>query len=196
LVFPGAEQALKQVMIRLNTRKACLALPTLGWDHYFSMAQSLSLKIDQYALGPNDKFDWVIINPVWRIVPDLLQYPNTVARRGSGQDGLDMIRELLRSIPSILSKNGVAVMRFEMPMGVPSADEIKTNPQAFVGTDCHVTFEDVGFVSVQVQSRISAATCAHLNPQFTLSELQEAFALKYQMIGATGIRQLKVELSL
>jgi SAM-dependent methyltransferase len=142
------------------------------------------------SLPPASQFDLVVVNPVWRIVPEDVIYPNATARRGQGIDGFDMIRRIFSVVPSILQPNGQAVLRFDVPLGVPDAEAVYTNPDSFTGPGFEADFEVLGTLSVEEQAFISANTCHNLNRMLSFAQLEGKFCAKYAALGVSKLLQV------
>ena len=136
----------------------------------------------------NAKFDFINANPPWRIVPPSVNYPNPVARAGKGHDGLDYVRQIFAVISKFLAPQGEAIVRFDLPQGIPEAEDLLSHPERILGAGFAIRPMILGFVSYEDQARVSAGVCGHLNPN--VAELSEIFLRYYQRLNVKGLVNL------
>jgi SAM-dependent methyltransferase len=139
------------------------------------------------CLRPGRRFDLIVVNPPWRIVPPGIAYPNPVARMGLGSDGLDQVRCILRSVPQLLSPGGQAIVRFDLPRGIAVAETILADTTTFLGSRFGVETKILGMRSIDEQAEVSADTCSHLNSN---TDLKAAFLDYYRHLNVHDLLQL------
>lgn len=62
------------------------------------------------------RFDLVVCNPPYRIVPADIPYPDPLSRLGGGDDGLVLIQSLISELGDMLEASGLAVFGVELPL--------------------------------------------------------------------------------
>jgi methylase of polypeptide subunit release factors len=135
------------------------------------------------ALAPPAGFDFILINPPWRIVPEQVAYPNPRARVGWGRDGLDAVRRFLRDVPKLASAGDSAIIRVDFP-GTRQGFSFERELADFVGkAGFRLLVRQGAPIDISDQSMISAQTCVHLNSPASVTELARRFADNYRRLG-------------
>jgi hypothetical protein len=140
------------------------------------------------CLRQSPGFDFIAVNPPWRLVPPGIAYPNPHARVGIGADGLDLVRQAFRTISSLLNAGGEAIVRFDLPRGIRTAEEIMERPECLVGPQFSLHAKSLGRISTEAQSEISADTCVSLNPN--VPDLRSIFVDYYKQLGVLDLDRL------
>jgi methylase of polypeptide subunit release factors len=134
------------------------------------------------------RFDFINANPPWRIVPPSVNYPNAVARAGKGRDSLDYVRQIFAVISKFLASQGEAVVRFDLPQGIPEAEDLLSYPERTLGPGFTIRPMILRFISNEDQAKVSAGMCAHLNAGVT--DLSQVFLRHYQGLNVKGLVSL------
>jgi methylase of polypeptide subunit release factors len=142
------------------------------------------------SLSPNVRFDFVIVNPPWRIVPPGVAYPNPTARVGPGDDGLDYVRQVLAILPGILAPKGEAVIRFDVPVYESGACTLRPETESLLASGLSMNLTILGEVSVAQQAKISADTCRYLNVDVETPDLAQCFVDHYSSLGVSKLSQV------
>ena len=140
-------------------------------------------------LSANSRFDFVVVNPPWRIVPPGIAYPNPVARVGRGFDGLDSVRHVLRVLPACLSARGEAFIRFDIPLNASGRADFFKSTESLQRRGLVLDSETINVVTVHEQAAISADTCSHLNQD--VADLESRFRDHYTSLGISALQQVQ-----
>jgi HAD superfamily hydrolase (TIGR01509 family) len=76
------------------------------------------------AVERTSRFDLVVCNPPYRIIPTGVPYPDPLSRLGRGEDGLGLIESLLGGLGDLLDPSGLAVIGVEMPLSSGRPDTV------------------------------------------------------------------------
>jgi SAM-dependent methyltransferase len=153
-----------------------------------------TLQADLFDGVPATLFDLIVFNPPWRLVPPDIAYPTPLARVGRGKDGLDIIRRFIKEVPAYMSFGGRALFFSEFP-GDSTEFEFAAELKSYAGdTKCSVSLLREYPVTVEEQSRISARTSWHLNPQMPLHELARRYLSNYRALGFSHIHPVKCQI--
>jgi methylase of polypeptide subunit release factors len=141
------------------------------------------------SLSTSSRFDFVIVNPPWRIVPPGVAYPNPIARVGPGVNGLDYVRQILGILPRLLVPGGESVMRFDIPLDASGENPLCHEVEVLLGCGCSIDFTTLGEISVERQAEISADTCWHLNSE--MPDLRQRFIDYYSFLKVSALSEVK-----
>lgn len=172
----------------IDIDKIAIRLSRLNLELNELKAKIIEADMGQW-ISPRRKFDFICVNPPWRIAPRRIKYPNRVARVGRGADGLDQVIRTLKTLPHLLAIGGEALMRFDLPIGAPRAQLVLNETDRFLGSHCECTFSVLGSVTSRRQAAISADTCAHLNDES--QDLEGAFLKHYESLSVNEVRQVR-----
>lgn len=144
------------------------------------------------AIIPNNLFHTILFHPPYRIVPPSVNYPNPLARMGTGKDGLDHIRRYLSEVDSYLDSNGRALFACEFPStsnGIQFLDELNTFAKIF---QWKIHILETGSTAFDEQSMITTEKCINLNPQYSFSELYQIIHNYYRELNIAYLRYCRV----
>lgn len=142
------------------------------------------------AFSHRARFDFIIVNPPWRIVPPGVAYPNPTARVGLGSDGLGYVRKIFDVLPTLLAPEGEAIIRVDVPIRAHGSHVLQHQMDRLRRDDCSAELIHLGEIPVDCQAEISADTCSHLN--FDSQNLKQCFLSYYSVLGICALEQVRL----
>ncbi|MEI9850092.1 MAG: methyltransferase [Sphingomonas sp.] len=139
------------------------------------------------------KYDLIVSNPPWRIVPAGVRYPDAVARVGQGADGLDQVRRVLGIAVGALALGGKAILRFDVPHRHSGGHPLQDTLEVLADAGISAEFQSLGYIGIDEQAQTSANACAHLNGD--IGDLRGRFLENYAQRGITRLESVLCHLT-
>lgn len=132
-------------------------------------------------------FQKMFLHPPCRIIPPGINYPNPIARIGSGHHGLDFVRRYLTSLDQYLDTNGEALFAQDLPEKenrILFVEELKEFSRKF---DWHIEVLRIKTSTIEEIAETTTEKGLAMNPGFDFKGLYERIHEYYK---ATGISHL------
>lgn len=134
------------------------------------------------------RFDTIVFNPPWRIVPRAVRYPNRLARVGTGKDGLGFVRRFLRECQEFLTDGGSIYFPMELPEGLGRCQFERELEIFAASTKASLSLTYQQPISVETQATITSETCIAWNAERSIEALRSQILNAYANIRCEALQ--------